>query len=73
MAKTAAKVVEAEGSAESAKGGRNFKTSPDVEAFYRFVHENGLRREAGIILKTVHARLKALSKKKKKRGRKKIQ
>ena len=70
---TTAATATAEGSAESAKGGRNFKTSQDVEAFYRFVHENGLRREGQMILKAVHARMKALSKKKKKRGRKKLQ
>lgn len=62
-----------EGSTESAKGGRNFKTSQDVEAFYRFVHDNGLRQEAKMIMEAVHGRLKELSKKKKKRGRKKLQ
>ena len=72
MAKAISKMKEAEGSAESAKGGRNFKTSQDVEAFYRFVHENGLRREARMVLEGVHARMKALTKRKK-RGRKKLQ
>ena len=62
-----------EGSAESAKGGRNFKTSQDVEAFYRFVHENGLRREARTVLESVHAKIKEINKKSKKRGRKKLQ
>ena len=68
-----AKIIEAEGSAESAKGGRNFKTSQDVEAFYRFVHENGLRREARMVLSGVQKKLKELNKKSKRRGRKKVQ
>ena len=68
-----AKIVKEEGSAESAKGGRNFKTSQDVEAFYRFVHENGLRNEARMMLEGVQKRLKELNKKSKRRGRKKLQ
>jgi hypothetical protein len=68
-----AKVIEAEGSAESAKGGRNFKTSTDVEEFYRFVNDNGLRREARMIMESVQKRIKELNKKSKRRGRKKVQ
>ena len=73
MAKTIAAAAIAEGSAESAKGGRNFKTSQDVEAFYRFVHENGLRREAHMVLVGVQKKIKELNKKSKRRGRKKVQ
>jgi hypothetical protein len=28
---------------------KNFRSSPDIENFYRFVHENGLRRQAHIV------------------------
>lgn len=64
--------VEKTANAEAAKGGKGFKSSQEVEAFYRFIHENGLRREAQTVLKTVHAKMKQLNKKKK-RGRKKLQ
>ncbi len=37
---------------------KNFRTSADIENFYRFVSENNLRREAKLVLqaimKTVH-------------------
>jgi len=45
---------------------RTFRNSADIENFYRFVHENGLRREAAIILDKIHSVIGA----KKKRGRK---
>ena len=32
---------------------RNFRSSPDVENFYRFIYENNLRDEAAVLLKTV--------------------
>ena len=51
---------------------RNFKASADVENFYRFVHENGLRNEATKILKAVHAVI-GEKPKRKRRGRKKLQ
>ncbi len=57
--------------AEAAKTGpKNFRSNPDVENFYRFVNDNGLRREAKIVLEAVAARLKSLNKKKSRRGRK---
>jgi pantoate kinase len=51
---------------------KNFKSSPDVENFFRFVHENDLRKEARMILEAV---CKALEPKKKRRKRrsKKVQ
>ena len=56
-----------ENAAGEGKGLRNFKNSADVENFYRFVHENGLRREAKLIMSSI---VSALTKKKKKKTRK---
>ena len=55
--------------------GRNFRSSGDVENFYRFVHENDLRAEAKMVFekicKTMNASLKKA--KKAKARKKKIQ
>ena len=45
---------------------KSFKKSADVENFYRFIHENDLRREAKSILEAI----KVYFSKKKKRKRK---
>lgn len=51
---------------------RNFRSSADVENFYRFVNDNSLRREAKQILETIYARLtKDVKKTKSKKKRKK--
>lgn len=50
---------------------RNFRSSADVENFYRFVNENSLRREAKMILEAIYARLTKDVKRKAKRGAKK--
>jgi hypothetical protein len=39
---------------------KNFRSNPDIENFYRFVHETGLRRQAGMVFETA---LKQLVKK----------
>ena len=62
MAKTAATTTEP----EVAKGGRNFRNSPDIENFYRFVHENDLRKEAKAVLELVVAAQKPKKKKRRK-------
>lgn len=49
---------------EAIKNTRNFKNSPDVENFYRFVQENGLRREAKMIFDTVLKHFDKVRKKK---------
>lgn len=49
------------------KSVKNFRNSVDIENFYRFIHENGLRRETISMLEFVHTSLA----KPKKRGRKK--
>tara|TARA_B100000287_G_C20533592_1_gene741877 strand:+ start:336 stop:551 length:216 start_codon:yes stop_codon:yes gene_type:complete len=46
---------------------RNFRKSPEVENFYRFISENDLRREALMILEVITSKL---SQKKKKKSRK---
>lgn len=58
---------------EAPKAIRNFKHNSDIENFYRFVHENGLRREASIILGKVHSFINGAKKKKARKSKKKIQ
>lgn len=63
-----------EQAAVEGKGLRNFKNSADVENFYRFVHESGLRREAKLIMSTIVDHLnKGKKKTRKKRKSKKLQ
>lgn len=50
--------------AESVKPVRNFRSSPDIENFYRFVHENDLRREAKMIFEAINAKINKPSKRK---------
>lgn len=47
------------------KGFKNFRHSPDIENFYRFVHEHDLRREAKMILDRIMAYIAKTKKKKK--------
>ena len=51
-----------------AKTGKNFRSAPDVENFYRFIHENDLRKEAKTVLEAI---IQAIKPKKKRKGRKK--
>lgn len=51
--------------AAAATGFRNFRHSPDVEGFYRFVYENDLREEAKVVLEKVVSFLGKSRKKKK--------
>lgn len=43
-------------------GPRNFRHNPDVENFYRFVHDNQLRHEAKMLFKAILDKLKTKSK-----------
>ncbi|OIQ19062.1 MAG: hypothetical protein BM556_07185 [Bacteriovorax sp. MedPE-SWde] len=58
---------------EAVKGIKNFRSSPDIENFYRFIHENGLRKEAKAVLELVNVTLNPKAKKKRKPRKKKIQ
>ena len=49
---------------------RNLKNSPDVENFFRFIHENGLRKEAKMILGAVCLAQKPVKKRRKRRTKK---
>lgn len=49
------------------KAVKNFRSNVDIENFYRFIHENGLRNEAIVMLEFVNAKLG----RPKKRGRRK--
>ncbi len=51
----------------SGKSVKNFRSNVEIENFYRFIHENDLRRETISMLEFVHSKLA----KPKKRGRKK--
>ena len=51
---------------EPLKNLKNFRASSDIENFYRFIYENNLRREAGVILKNIHSKVS----KPRKKGRK---
>lgn len=55
------------------KGFRNFRTNVDVENFYRFVHENDLRREAKILLDHIFSRTKKGAKKQRRKSARKLQ
>ena len=52
---------------------KNFRNSQELEQFYRLVHDNNIRTEAHLAIKTIVVKLKKLekAKNKKKRGRKK--
>ncbi|PIK16509.1 hypothetical protein [Halobacteriovorax sp. JY17] len=45
------------------KGIRNFRSAADIENFYRFVQDNGLRREAQLVLSALVGSLKQKEKK----------
>jgi len=51
---------------------KNFRSSADVENFYRFISENRLRREAQMALEAICNRMKALQKKGKRKRKKKV-
>lgn len=51
---------------------RGFRSNADVENFYRFVSEHGLRKEAKLVLENILAAMgKKTKKSKKKRAKKK--
>jgi hypothetical protein len=55
---------------EPAIGPRNFRHNPDIENFYRFVHDNALRHEAKVLFKTILDKVKKSAKKKEKENKK---
>lgn len=64
------------GATEVVRTLRNFRSTPDIENFYRFINEHSLRREAKLILETIFSSLNAETKKqnrKKKKLAKKLQ
>ena len=60
--------VEINTTVDSTKSIKSFRKSKDLEDFYRFINENGLRREAHQALEFIVGRL--VKPKKKGRGRK---
>jgi hypothetical protein len=51
---------------------KNFRSSPDVENFYRFINENNLRREAQKAIEAIYDRIKLAEKKSKRKRKKKV-
>ncbi len=41
---------------------KNFRTNGDIENFYRYIHENGLRREAFMLMEYAIGKVKAARK-----------
>ncbi|MFZ4712294.1 MAG: hypothetical protein ACOYL6_01165 [Bacteriovoracaceae bacterium] len=66
---TTPKVTE-EVKVDPAIGPRNFRHNPDIENFYRFVHDNSLRHEAKVLFKTILDKVKKSAKKKEKESKK---
>lgn len=64
MARTARKTKTKKENPEVTAAIKQFKASSEVESFYQYVHENGLRNEASILMKMV---LKSLSPSKRKK------
>jgi hypothetical protein len=56
-----------------AKTPRNFRNSTEIETFYRFIHDNGLRREAKQMMEAVYNHINGLKNGKKKRKKKEVQ
>lgn len=47
------------------KAPRNFRSSIEIENFYRFIHENDLRREARLMLELIQTKVMGTVKRKK--------
>jgi hypothetical protein len=41
---------------------KNFRSNGDIENFYRYIHDNGLRREAYMLMEYAIAKVKAARK-----------
>lgn len=54
---------EDKGSNSPAKTIRNFRSIPEIEAFYRFVNNNDLRREAKVLFEVVMNKIAEMRKK----------
>jgi hypothetical protein len=50
MSKTPVNLDEKPGQAPEVMTIKNFRTNGDIENFYRYIHDNGLRREAFMMM-----------------------
>ena len=50
----------------------SFKHSRDIEKLYRFIHENNLRREAGLLLSTIYSKVLSTTASKKRKPKKQL-
>ena len=57
---------------ETPKTPRNFRSAVDIEAFYRFVNDNDLRKEAKIMFELIQQKVMGTVKKKRKEKVKKV-
>lgn len=57
---------------EAPKTPRNFRSAVDIEAFYRFVNDNDLRKEARIMMELIQQKVMGTVKKKRKEKAKKV-
>jgi hypothetical protein len=57
---------------EAPKTPRNFRSAVDIEAFYRFVNDNDLRKEAKIMFELIQQKVMGTVKKKRKEKAKKV-
>ncbi len=57
--------VEIEKSDVEAASIKHFRNNNDIETFYRFIHDNGLRREASILMELVVKNMRKAARKKK--------
>ena len=55
---------------EGNKGVRNFRSTSELEGFYRFVYENDIREEAKMVLSHIFTFMKKKNKAKKRRAKK---
>lgn len=67
MSKAPVNLDEKPGVAPEVMTVKNFRSNGDIENFYRYIHENGLRREAFMLMEY------AISKVVKKKGKRKLQ
>ena len=65
MARTAKKSKAKKVSPEVTAAIKLFKASEEVESFYGYIHENGLRKEASMLMKAIIQTMKPQKKKRK--------
>jgi hypothetical protein len=47
---------------------KNFRSNGDIENFYRYIHDNGLRREAGMLMEYALSKVAKVRKSRRSKG-----